>query len=308
MHSWKRSCTGCTPRPGSVPAARYSIHCTGQNSGHLPHGKHRFTSMNATSRGRFFFWPISSGVSGIRSSLRRRLMMSMALMLPFPADFALSVKRFKPTTRLRGTCGALQIRSALDVRAVARINDQVVPVFATSGSRPWKTMFNRLNAQFNQLDNSTAIRLVRESSVELGGNWSIPFKNGPTPASRRHLAVLDSKPRDGGDSTTRNALHKESLVLFRDLQDLRQIEFPSLMRGTARQRFWLQSLWRVRKQVRRRRGSAAAPVRRNNETSDADCRHVKVTKSHIRQTDAHELALIARGCVNGSHIETGPAG
>src|ERR1700722_1392710 len=79
MHSWKRSCTGCTPRPRNVPAARYSMHCTGQNSGHLPHGKHKFTSMNATSRGRFFFCPTSSGVSGIRSSLRRRLIMSMAL-------------------------------------------------------------------------------------------------------------------------------------------------------------------------------------------------------------------------------------
>src|ERR1700738_1626772 len=57
------------------------MHCTGQNSGHLPHGKHRFTSMNATSRGRFFLCPTSSGVSGIRSSLRRRLMISIALIL-----------------------------------------------------------------------------------------------------------------------------------------------------------------------------------------------------------------------------------
>src|SRR6266478_2696494 len=78
MHSWKRSWTGCWPRPGSVPGARYSMHCTGQNSGHLPHGQQRFTSMNATSRGRFFFSPISSGASGTRSSFRRRLMMSMA--------------------------------------------------------------------------------------------------------------------------------------------------------------------------------------------------------------------------------------
>src|SRR6476660_6700182 len=54
------------------------MHCTGQNSGHFPHGQHRFTSMNATSRGRFFFSPISSGTSGTRSSFRRRLMMSMA--------------------------------------------------------------------------------------------------------------------------------------------------------------------------------------------------------------------------------------
>src|SRR6516162_5182485 len=80
MHSWKRSCTGCTPRPGTDPGLRYSIHCTGQNSGHLPQGKHRLTSMNATSRGRFFLRPTSSGVSGMRSSLRRRLMISMALM------------------------------------------------------------------------------------------------------------------------------------------------------------------------------------------------------------------------------------
>src|SRR5439155_8858148 len=80
MHSWNRSCTGCTPRPASVPAARYSMHWTGQNSGHLPHGKQRFTSMNATSRGRFFFSLISSGkgASGMRSSFRRRLMMSIA--------------------------------------------------------------------------------------------------------------------------------------------------------------------------------------------------------------------------------------
>src|SRR5438552_9172674 len=80
MHSWNRSCTGCTPRPASVPAARYSMHWTGQNSGHLQHGKQRFTSMNATSRGRFFFSLISSGkgASGMRSSFRRRLMMSIA--------------------------------------------------------------------------------------------------------------------------------------------------------------------------------------------------------------------------------------
>src|SRR5437867_9110182 len=78
MHSWKRSWTGCWPRPGSGPGARYSMHSTGQNSGHLPHGQQRFTSMNATSRGRFFFSPISSGASGTRSSFRRRLMMSMA--------------------------------------------------------------------------------------------------------------------------------------------------------------------------------------------------------------------------------------
>src|SRR5271166_6550077 len=77
MHSWKRSCTGCTPRPGTDPGDRYSIHCTGQNSGHLPHGKHRFTSMNATSRGRFFLAPGSSGVSGSRSSLSLRLIMSI---------------------------------------------------------------------------------------------------------------------------------------------------------------------------------------------------------------------------------------
>src|SRR5436305_1618580 len=80
MHSWNRSCTGCTPRPGSEPGARYSMHWTGQNSGHFPHGKQRFTSMNATSRGRFFFSLTSSGqgASGIRSSFRRRLMMSIA--------------------------------------------------------------------------------------------------------------------------------------------------------------------------------------------------------------------------------------
>src|SRR5438046_9157397 len=78
MHSWKRSWTGCCPRPGSVPGARYSMHCTGQNSGHFPHGQSRFTSMNATARGRFFFSPISSGASGTRSSFKRRLMMSMA--------------------------------------------------------------------------------------------------------------------------------------------------------------------------------------------------------------------------------------
>src|SRR2546428_13745973 len=42
--------------------------------------KQRFTSMNATSRGRFFFSLISSGkgASGMRSSFRRRLMMSIA--------------------------------------------------------------------------------------------------------------------------------------------------------------------------------------------------------------------------------------
>src|SRR5438309_2446439 len=79
MHSWKRSWTGCWPRPGSVPGARYSMHWTGQNSGHLPHGQQRFTSMNATSRGRFFFSPNSSGMSGTRSSFRRRLMMSIAV-------------------------------------------------------------------------------------------------------------------------------------------------------------------------------------------------------------------------------------
>src|SRR2546430_1351704 len=78
MHSWKRSWTGCWPRPGRLPAARYSMHATGQNSGHLPHGQQRFTSMKATSRGRFFFSPISSGASGTRSSLSRRLMTSMA--------------------------------------------------------------------------------------------------------------------------------------------------------------------------------------------------------------------------------------
>src|SRR5919197_102795 len=78
MHSWNRSCTGWMPRPGSVPGARYSMHCTGQNSGHLPQGKQRFTSMKATSRGRFFFSVISSGTSGTRSSFSRRLMMSMA--------------------------------------------------------------------------------------------------------------------------------------------------------------------------------------------------------------------------------------
>jgi len=42
--------------------------------------KHRFTSMNATSRGRFFFSPKSSGMSGTRSSLSLRLMTSMAAM------------------------------------------------------------------------------------------------------------------------------------------------------------------------------------------------------------------------------------
>src|SRR5262249_33726182 len=78
MHSWNRSCTGCWPRPGSVPGARYSMHCTGQNSGHFPHGQQRFTSMNATSRGRFFFSPSSSGTSGTRSSFSRRLMTSIA--------------------------------------------------------------------------------------------------------------------------------------------------------------------------------------------------------------------------------------
>src|SRR5262249_31043035 len=78
MHSWNRSCTGWSPRPGTVPAARYSMHCTGQNSGHLPHGQQRFTSMNATSRGRFFFTPTSSGMSGTRSSLRRWRMTSLA--------------------------------------------------------------------------------------------------------------------------------------------------------------------------------------------------------------------------------------
>ena len=56
-----RCIPGSDPAPaarrdsGTEPGDRYSIHCTGQNSGHLPHGKHRFTSMNATSRGRFFF-------------------------------------------------------------------------------------------------------------------------------------------------------------------------------------------------------------------------------------------------------------
>src|SRR5579862_8100815 len=78
MHSWKRSWTGCWPRPESVPGARYSMHCTGQNSGHFPHGQQRFTSMNATSRGRFFFSPSSSGTSGTRSSFSRRLMTSIA--------------------------------------------------------------------------------------------------------------------------------------------------------------------------------------------------------------------------------------
>src|SRR5262245_21027462 len=78
MHSWKRSCTGCTPRPGTLPGASDSMHCTGQNSGHLPHGKQRLTSMNATSRGRFFFSPASSATSGRRSSLRRLRMTSMA--------------------------------------------------------------------------------------------------------------------------------------------------------------------------------------------------------------------------------------
>src|SRR5215475_2339820 len=80
MHSWKRSCTGCTPRPGTEPGARYSMHWTGQNSGHLPHGKQRLTSMKATSRGRFFFSPNSSGMSGMRSSFRRRRMTSIAAM------------------------------------------------------------------------------------------------------------------------------------------------------------------------------------------------------------------------------------
>src|SRR5436189_1518285 len=78
MHSWKRSWTGCWPRPGSGPGARYSMHWTGQNSGHFPHGQQRFTSMNATSRGRFFFSPSSSGTSGMRSSFSRRLMTSIA--------------------------------------------------------------------------------------------------------------------------------------------------------------------------------------------------------------------------------------
>src|SRR5437762_7138143 len=56
------------------------MHCTGQNSGHLPHGKHRLTSMKATSFGRFFFSATSSGqgASGMRSSLSRLLMTSIA--------------------------------------------------------------------------------------------------------------------------------------------------------------------------------------------------------------------------------------
>ena len=41
--------------------------------------KQRFTSMKATSRGRFFLSVISSGTSGTRSSFSRRLMMSIAL-------------------------------------------------------------------------------------------------------------------------------------------------------------------------------------------------------------------------------------
>src|SRR5262249_55007199 len=70
--------------PGSVPGASCSMHPTGQNSGHLRHGKQRLTSITATSLGRFFFSPHSFGqnASGMRSSFSRRRMSSVLAIAP----------------------------------------------------------------------------------------------------------------------------------------------------------------------------------------------------------------------------------
>src|SRR5260370_36424904 len=61
--------------------------------------------MNATSRGRFFLCPTSSGVSGIRSSLRRRLIISIAL-----------IQLLSPVLQMPGQAPTLSDRENASVR------------------------------------------------------------------------------------------------------------------------------------------------------------------------------------------------